>query len=176
MIRVSNIVAIAECRDTFDLPLLADNLEKAEYNPEGGTHWLRWRVGPHNKYVAFYRSGKFLLTGCGTMKEVRELAKIVADTAREFQPFKNYKLEVVNIVCNDFVTINHSLDALYLGLGYDRCFYEIEQFPAIRYKGDNSVSILLFASGSIVCTGARTINEAKSAIRDFKELVRKADS
>ncbi|MHA2405706.1 MAG: hypothetical protein ACXACH_03020, partial [Candidatus Hermodarchaeia archaeon] len=54
--------------------------------------------------------------------------------------------------------------------------YDPAQFPGLIYKlkGKNEISFLLFASGKMVCAGAKSQNEAELAVQRFVEKFRQA--
>jgi len=48
--------------------------------------------------------------------------------------------------------------------------YEPEQFPGLVYRiKEPKVAMLLFASGKIVCTGARSTEDASKAVEKLAE-------
>ena len=51
---------------------LYSQLERAEF-ALSGAKWLKMRIKPENYYVAFYKSGKFLITGVKSEKEINFL-------------------------------------------------------------------------------------------------------
>jgi transcription initiation factor TFIID TATA-box-binding protein len=52
-----------------------------------------------------------------------------------------------------------------ISLGLDRVEYEPEVFPGMVYRlNDPKVVILLFGSGKLVCTGARTPQDVEKAV------------
>jgi hypothetical protein len=55
--------------------------------------------------------------------------------------------------------------------------YEPEQFPGLIHRMDDpKVVILLFASGKLVCTGAKKETEVHRAVMELKELLRESRS
>ena len=53
--------------------------------------------------------------------------------------------------------------------------YEPEQFPGVVYRMEKpKTAALIFSSGKIVCTGARSIIEVKEAVRNVVKRLRKA--
>ena len=63
-----------------------------------------------------------------------------------------------------------SLETLAIGLGLEQTEYEPEQFPALIYRGENTV-VLIFASGKIVCTGLTDLDLISTAIDEITEQV-----
>jgi len=59
--KIVNIVATAKVKGEFNLALLSEKISGVEYSPN--KMWLKMRLQPGNYYIAFYKSGKFLITG-----------------------------------------------------------------------------------------------------------------
>jgi len=77
----------------------------------------------------------------------------------------NPTAEIKNIVATSELDALPSLEAIAIGLGLEQTEYEPEQFPALIYRGGDSV-ILVFASGKLVCTGLTDLEEISLAIDD----------
>lgn len=57
-----------------------------------------------------------------------------------------------------------------------RITYEPEQFPGLVYRmNDPKVVILLFASGKLVCTGARKEGDVHRAVDNLRQKLEKND-
>jgi len=57
-----------------------------------------------------------------------------------------------------------------------RITYEPEQFPGLIYRmNDPKVVILLFASGKLVCTGARKEGDVHQAVDNLRQKLEKND-
>ena len=76
-------------------------------------------------------------------------------------PSANYKIE--NVVASTSLGKELDLQAIALVLGGAE--YEPEQFPGLVYRIDEpKVVVLLFGSGKLVCTGARTPADVEKAV------------
>ena len=63
-----------------------------------------------------------------------------------------------------------NLNEVATGLGLENVEYEPEQFPGLVYRlKEPKVAMLLFASGKIVCTGARSTEDASKAVEKLSE-------
>jgi len=69
----------------------------------------------------------------------------------EYQP----AVEVSNIVATADLGSNISLEVLTIELGMERTEYEPEQFPALIYRGSESI-MLVFQAGSFSVLGLLT--------------------
>ena len=73
------------------------------------------------------------------------------------------KIRIENVVAS--TSLGDELDLQSIALGLDGAEYEPEQFPGLIYRmGDPKVVILLFASGKLVCTGAKKESEVYDAV------------
>jgi transcription initiation factor TFIID TATA-box-binding protein len=73
------------------------------------------------------------------------------------------ELKIVNIVASASLGGRVELEESAYSLG--RTMYEPEQFPGLIYRMDEpKVVILLFASGKLVCTGARKEEDVHEAV------------
>ncbi len=92
------------------------------------------------------------------MRIISELAKNDLITTRESE------LTVQNIVASGNLKGKIDLEKLVYTL--ERAMYEPDQFPGLIYRMDDpKVVILIFASGKLVCTGAKKEEEAHQAIQ-----------
>jgi len=73
------------------------------------------------------------------------------------------ELKIVNIVAS--VNLGGMIDLEKAAYSLGRTMYEPEQFPGLIYRMDEpKVVILLFASGKLVCTGARKEEDVHEAV------------
>jgi transcription initiation factor TFIID TATA-box-binding protein len=62
------------------------------------------------------------------------------------------------------------LETIAIGLGLEQTEYEPEQFPGLIYR-DGESTVLVFASGKIVCTGLTNLEEILSAIDNLTHRI-----
>ncbi len=88
----------------------------------------------------------------------------------EFDPHKN--ISVVNIVVS--TSLEHDIPLEKMAATLSNTEYNPEQFPGlvIRIK-DPKTSALIFSSGNIVCTGARSLDKVDESIQRIIESVEK---
>lgn len=167
-LEVVNIVATVKLSSRLDLQQLANNLENAE---SSSSKWLKMRLPPENYYIAFYKSGKFLVTGARSPKVVNEIAERVLQILRTsgFDPSCE-GITIHNVVMVGCVKLNVSLEKIICVLDNSKASYEPEQFPGLMYKGFG-VTFLLFPSGKMVITGAKEIISGRDAAKKFKQIV-----
>jgi transcription initiation factor TFIID TATA-box-binding protein len=85
-------------------------------------------------------------------------------------PNPEYKIE--NVVAS--TSLNESLDLQDISLKLENANYEPERFPGLIYRiPEPKTATLLFRSGKVVCTGAKSVEQVEIAIdRVVKELAK----
>lgn len=74
-----------------------------------------------------------------------------------------FEIKIQNIVASANLEATLNLEAVALEL--ENTEYEPEQFPGLVYRlQDPKVVLLLFGSGKVVCTGAKTKDDAKLGV------------
>lgn len=165
---IVNITATVEMKNLFDLTELLHKLPDSQL----ANRWVKIRIPPFDKYIAFYKSGKFLITGAKTESEIYDISKSVVDYLRKY----GIDNEIKNIKINNYVLLDQfdgdiNLEDLIIKLSKYNVSYEPEQFPGLIFKDENNVTFLLFNSGKIIITGVKSLNNIKNHIVDFKKLL-----
>ncbi len=112
------------------------------------------------------------LSGYGGINPAREPRYISGEDAGFFIWFRGPEIVVQNIVASADLEVELNLDAIVFGL--PNCEYEPEQFPGLIYRLKKpKVVLLLFGSGKIVCTGAKTREDVENAIVEVRRALRK---
>ncbi len=93
--------------------------------------------------------------------------------ARKAKRKKKYPIvHVENVVAS--VSLNKQIPLERLLEILETSEYEPEQFPGLVFRLDKPrVASLIFRSGKIICVGARSVKEAKEAIREVVRRVKK---
>ncbi|MCK5176246.1 MAG: TATA-box-binding protein, partial [Candidatus Aenigmarchaeota archaeon] len=79
--------------------------------------------------------------------------------------------EIVNMVASG--TLNRTLVLDKIAFALDGCEYEPESFPGLILRlNDPHVVFLLFNSGRIVCTGARSESEIERATENLAKKIK----
>ena len=168
---IVNIVATVTLSKPIDLEKLSKKLKNSEF-ALSGAKWLKWRLPPEQYYIAFYKSGKFLITGVKSESEIENVAARVVGLLHERDvTAKIDTIKVQNMVILDFMKTSASLEKITKGLMDEDISYEPDQFPGIVYKNDEGVTFLLFNSGKIIMTGIKKSNAAKKHMENFKKKI-----
>ncbi len=161
----------------LDLDLLALNMSEAEYNPTRFPG-LIFRLKSPKTATLLFRSGKLVCTGSKTLEQVEQTIKTVIKAVEKagIHIASSPKYEVQNIVASADLGGPVNLTSVVVSLGLERVEYEPEVFPGLVYRlSEPKVVILLFGSGRLVCTGARTAQDVEAAVKKIKEELQAAE-
>ncbi|ELY72192.1 transcription factor [Natrinema pellirubrum DSM 15624] len=136
------------------------------------------RIQDPNAVTLLFRSGKIVCTGAQSTADVTDALNIL------FQDLRDLGIDVVdqpeitiqNIVSSGDLGEQIDLNAIAIGLGLEHTEYEPEQFPGLVYRLTSPpVVVLLFGSGKLVITGAKTRDNAQSALETVHSRLRELD-
>jgi len=168
---IVNIVATVEVSSNLDLHKIASAVENTEFDPSGGK-WLKMRLRPEDFYIAFYGSGKFLITGVRSIELITEVADRVISILRNADIAMDKKNIIIqNIVAVGYVEIKTALEKIVYALDSSKACYEPEQFPGLIYK-EFGATILLFSSGKVVITGLCKEEEINEVQAKFNSIIK----
>jgi len=84
-----------------------------------------------------------------------------------------FQVKVENVV--SFVPLGKKIPLNKLVSSIENAEYEPEQFPGLVYRiSEPRAAALIFSSGKIVCTGAKSIEKSREAINKVVERIRQA--
>ncbi|MHA1198746.1 MAG: TATA-box-binding protein [Candidatus Heimdallarchaeaceae archaeon] len=169
---IQNVVASINLFTTIDLvtayqTLIDDDDLFVSYNPETFPGLILKIKKPKISSLVF-SSGKLVLTGAKSTQMVHqgvlEMIKILKTVGTSIT--EEPEIIVQNIVASGHFnhrTINLELAALWL----EHSMYEPEQFPGLIYRlAEPKTVLLLFQSGNLVCTGAKTEEQVRQAVEN----------
>ncbi len=165
-IRIENVVATSTIGAELNLNSIVLALEGAEYNPEKFPG-IVYRLKDPKTATLIFRSGKVVCTGAKSDVAVKKaINTVVANLADAgFEVVKDPEVTVQNMVATADLKAKLNLTTIALSLGMENVEYEPEQFPGLVYRIDDpKVVALLFTSGKVVCTGAKTRDDIVRAV------------
>jgi transcription initiation factor TFIID TATA-box-binding protein len=174
-IEVENVVASVSLDKKFDLELITIVLDKVEYEPEQFPG-LVYHLDEPKAAALIFGSGKIVCTGAKSIEEAKIAIGRIVDKIKEagVEITKEPDVVVQNVVATANLDAELNLDAIAIGL--DNTEYEPEQFPGLVYRMDDpKVVLLLFGSGKIVCTGAKSIEDAERAADNIAKKLKELD-
>ncbi len=166
-VTVQNMVASTRIADELDLSKLDMALSDAKYQPDVFPGLVIQSKQPKATFLLF-RTGKVVITGTKTRKDIQQAAEQLLDTVREAggNVIDDTEVMVRNIVASGDLGGSLNLTAAAMAMGLENVEYEPEIFPGLVYRGSSEAGVvmLLFSSGRVVCTGARKTDQASQAI------------
>lgn len=167
VIAIVNVVASATIEQRLDLDDITKKFPDVEWNPEqfpGAVFRLR---NPKTATLLF-GSGKMVCTG----SKSEEMAVKAVNTV--VQKLRKGKIKIKN---EPIVTVQNIVSSINLGGKVNleqaartlpRSMYEPEQFPGLIHRMlDPKTVILIFASGKLVCVGARKEDEIRRSVNQI---------
>jgi len=174
-VSIENVVASATLNQKFDLNSVVKGCPGVEYNPEKFPG-LIYRLKRPKTTTLIFSSGKMVCTGAKSEKEARRATMNVIKELKKSGIIIIDKpdIKIQNIVASGVLGGMADLEkAAYM---LKHTMYEPEQFPGLIYRMENpKVVILLFASGKLVCTGAKNEKDVYEAIEKLHVLLEETD-
>jgi len=163
-LRIENVVATASLDQKIDLLAIMKVFVNVEYNPKRFPG-LVFRLKRPKTTTLIFSTGKMVCTGAKSEKMARSAVKKVV---RELKKsgiiiLSTPKIEIQNIVAT--ANLHGKVDLEAAADIMENVMYEPEQFPGLIYRmADPKVVILVFASGKLVCTGAKSAEMVDVAV------------
>jgi transcription initiation factor TFIID TATA-box-binding protein len=163
-----NVVVSASIDTDLPLERLATKLDRAEYNPEQFPG-LIFKIDNPTASSLLFSSGKIICTGTKSITEAKKaLKRIVEELQKVGIDVKAAKdIVVQNMVASG--SVGGKLNLNEIVFKFDNTEYEPEQFPGLVYKLTGqpvlaNITFLLFGTGKIVITGAKSEQEIKDSV------------
>jgi len=173
IIKIQNVVASATLNQRVDLNAVVKSFPGVEYRPEQFPG-LVFRIKRPKTATLIFNSGKMVCTGAKSENEARSA---VMKVVRELKKggiiiISKPELKIQNIVAS--ASLGGRIDLEQAVSTLVKTMYEPEQFPGLIYRMDEpKVVILIFASGNLVCTGAKKEQDVYDAVNKLHESVEK---
>jgi len=170
-VNIENVVASAVLKQRIDLNSVVKAFPNVEYRPEQFPG-LVFRLKKPKTATLIFNSGKMVCTGA---KSERQAKKAVRKVVQELKNngiliVEKAEITVQNIVAS--ASLGGKIDLEKSTVSLDRTMYEPEQFPGLIYRmNEPKVVILLFASGKLVCTGAKKEKEVYEAVNKLQGIL-----
>ncbi|MCD6446241.1 TATA-box-binding protein [Candidatus Bathyarchaeota archaeon] len=171
LINIENVVASATLNQKVDLNAVVRSYPGVEYRPEQFPG-LVFRLKRPKTATLIFNSGKMVCTGAKSEKEARRaVLKVIKELKKGgIIIIGKPELKIQNIVAS--ASLGGMIDLEKAAYSLERTMYEPEQFPGLIYRmNEPKVVILLFASGKLVCTGAKREQDVYDAVHKLHEIL-----
>jgi transcription initiation factor TFIID TATA-box-binding protein len=170
-VKIQNVVASATLNQRIDLNAIVRVFPGVEYRPEQFPG-LVYRLKKPKTATLIFSTGKMVCTGAKSERQARKAVFKVVDELKSGGIVILRKPEIVvqNIVAS--AGLGGTIDLEKVVYGLKKTMYEPEQFPGLIYRMDEpKVVILIFASGKLVCTGAKKEIQVYTAVKKLQETL-----
>lgn len=174
LIQIRNVVALGSLGHRLELNSIAEVVPEAKYRPNVFPA-LVYRLKRPRAALLIFESGKIVCSGAKSERQAVKAIKSFVNQLREKKILilGNPIIRVKNVVASAKLLGNVDLERASGML--DKAIYEPDQFPALILRMEKpKVSLLLFASGNVVCAGARGEREARLAVKLVKRRLEAA--
>lgn len=176
-ITIQNVVASVSLNQKIDLNAVQAAFSEVEYKPKEFPG-LVFRLKKPKTALLIFSSGKMVCTGAKSEKAAMRAVDVVVKKLRKAGIIirGGAEVKIQNIVASG--NLHGEIDLERAQLELENTMYEPEQFPGLIYRmRDPKVVMLLFASGKLVCTGGKSEEQVREAVKklhavlDEKELI-----
>jgi len=174
-INIENVVASATLNQKVDLNAVVKGYPGVEYRPEQFPG-LVFRLKRPKTATLIFNSGKMVCTGAKSEKEARRaVMKVIKELKKSgIIIIGKPELKIQNIVAS--ASLGGMIDLEKSAYTLGKTMYEPEQFPGLIYRmAEPKVVILLFASGKLVCTGAKREQDVYEAVDKLHQKLEDQD-
>jgi len=175
IVSIVNVVASASVDQKIDLNDITKKFPETEYNPEQFPG-LVFRIKSPKTATLIFRTGKMVCTGAKSEELAIKAVNIVVQRLRKgkIKIKKDAVITVQNIVSS--INLGGKIHLEKAARTLPRSMYEPEQFPGIIHRMiDPKTVILLFASGKLVCTGAKKESDVYRSVHNLHSLLEEKD-
>ena len=171
IVSVVNVVSSASIDQKIDLVEITKKFPETEYNPEQFPG-LVFRLTNPKTAILIFRTGKMVCTGAKSEELSIAAVNTVVQKLRKtkIKIKKDAIISVQNIVSS--INLGGKIHLEKAARTLPRSMYEPEQFPGLIHRMlDPKTVILVFASGKLVCTGAKKETEVYRSVHNLHSLL-----
>lgn len=171
IVSIVNVVSSASIDQKMDLMEIDKKFPETEYNPEQFPG-LVFRLTVPKTATLIFRTGKMVCTGAKSEELSIKAVNTVVQKLRKakIKVKKDAIISVQNIVSS--ISLGGKIHLEKAAKTLPRSMYEPEQFPGLIHRMvDPKTVILLFASGKLVCTGAKKESEVYRSVHNLHSLL-----
>ena len=174
-INIVNVVASASLDQKIDLLAIMKVFQNVEYRPKQFPG-LVFRLKRPKTATLIFSSGKMVCTGSISEKQAKSAVnKVVKELKSKGIVILNRpKIVIQNMVAS--ANLHGNIDLETAADILDNVMYEPEQFPGLIYRmKEPKTVLLLFASGKLVCTGAKNKEMVYESVGKIREILEDYD-
>lgn len=169
--KVENIVSSITLGVGMDLEKLARSVTDID-NPKRFPGVI-YRTKDPKLAMLIFRTGKVICSGARSRSEINRAVEKLLKKFKEggVKIKEKPKIEIQNIVASAILNFKVNLDLL--AIECENTEYEPEQFPGLIFRLDDPKTVMLiFKSGKMIITGAKTPKQASIAAEKTRDAIR----
>ena len=174
-ISIVNVVASASLDQKINLLDIMKVFRNVEYRPKRFPG-LVFRLKRPKTATLIFSTGKMVCTGAKSEKMARSAVKKVVRELKNngIVILGKPKIVIQNMVAS--ANLHGKIDLETAADVLDNVMYEPEQFPGLIYRmSDPKTVLLLFTSGKLVCTGAKSEEMVYESVAKVYEVLKDYD-
>ena len=171
LISIENVVASAGVNQPIDLIEITRLFPDVEYNPQVFPG-LAFRLKAPKTCTLIFRTGKMVCTGAKSEEQAFKAVQTVVQELRKsgIKIQNEPEVKIQNIVAS--ISLGGRVKLEEAALKLPRSMYEPEQFPGLIHRMlEPKTVFLVFASGKLVCTGAKKEEDVYEAVSNLHTLL-----
>ena len=171
LISIVNVVASATIDQRLDLNDIVKKFPDVEWHPDQFPGAV-FRIKNPKTATLIFRTGKMVCTGAKSEELARKAVKKVVQLLRKgkIKIKKEATVTIQNIVAS--INLGGKVHLEEAARSLSRSMYEPEQFPGLIHRMlDPKTVILIFSSGKLVCTGAKTEKDVYRSVNNLHSLL-----
>jgi len=174
IVSIENVVATATVNHDINLQKIKEKFPEIDYNPKTFPGAI-FKISSPKTTTLIFRTGNLVCTGAKSEKHANLAIINVIEKLRS----KNIKINDAKTTIQNVVTSVNLGGRIHIENAarvLPRSMYEPEQFPGLVHRMLNPKTvILLFASGKLVCTGAKSELDVFHAIHQIHSTLEEKD-
>ena len=171
IVSIVNVVASASVDQRIDLNAITKKFPDTEYHPEQFPG-LVFRIKSPKTATLIFSSGKMVCTGAKSEEQAIKAVRSVVQKLRKggIKIKKDAVIVIQNIVAS--ASLGGKIHLEQAARSLPRSMYEPEQFPGLIHRMlDPKTVILIFASGKLVCVGAKLEKDIHRSVHQIHSIL-----
>ncbi len=167
IISIENVVATGDISQRVDLIAITRKFPEVQYHPEQFPG-LVFRIKSPKTATLIVSSGKMVCTGAKSEEQAVKAVNAVVKKLRKGNISVNNEpvVQIQNIVAS--ISLGGRVHLEEAARQLPKSMYEPEQFPGLIHRMvEPKTVILIFASGKLVCTGAKKAADVYRAVNNL---------
>jgi transcription initiation factor TFIID TATA-box-binding protein len=169
-VKVENIVSSITLGINIDIEKLSTSVTGID-NPKRFPGVI-YRITDPKLSMLIFRTGKVICSGAKSKADIERAVEQLLAKLKEgkVKVTEKPKVEIQNIVASASLNFRVNLDQL--AMDCEDTEYEPEQFPGLIFRlAEPKTVMLIFKSGKMIVTGAKTVAQANDAAEKTREML-----